>query len=275
MVSLNDALPKYIAADQRAVDGWLSRVDAEILKSVLTAQNESRISGSVAEIGVHHGKAFILLCLGRSPGEGAYCIDIFENQHLNKDSSGHGNRAIFEQNLQKFGLSDARIVIDARSSEVVRPEDLLSRVGPVRLFSLDGGHWSGIVINDLALAEATLAQHGVIALDDFHRSEWPNVSEGYFRWFAARKNSILPFAIGYNKLYLCSENDVGFYQEALAAVEFLEDLKSKTIEFQGVSVPVYQSFILTGKQIERVKGYLKVFHPKMFSRLKRLRSWIE
>ncbi|QPF90278.1 class I SAM-dependent methyltransferase [Bradyrhizobium commune] len=273
MVASIDALRRYVAGDLRKVDGWLSRIDAEILQTVLTAQSASQISGSVAEIGVHHGKAFILLCLGRNNEEAAYCIDIFEDQHLNQDASGHGNRAIFEQNLKNFGISNDRLVIDARSSEIVCADDLLSRVGQVRLFSVDGGHWSSIVINDLALAEATLAPRGVIALDDFHRSEWPNVSDGYFKWFAGRKSPIVPFAIGSNKLYLCPADDVRFYQGALSAVPLLEDIKSKMIEFQEVQVPVYQSFIQTEtKRIERVKGYLKAFHPGFFSRLKRLRK---
>jgi hypothetical protein len=212
---MTSALDKYTAGESKTIEGWLYRIDAEILRTILTAQNVGGLTGSVAEIGVHHGRGFVLLCLGLLKGDRAYCVDIFDDQHLNKDHSGRGNRAILENNLKRFGIAVEQVRIDPRSSALVQPSDVMSQVGPIRLFSIDGGHWQDIVASDLALAEQVLAEYGVIALDDFHRAEWPEVSVGYFKWFAGRKRPIVPFAIGFKQLFLCQSDRVDFYQTVL------------------------------------------------------------
>jgi hypothetical protein len=268
---MTSALDQYASGARKTIAGWLSRIDAEILKSILVAQNNHGLAGSVAEIGVHHGRSFILLCLGLREHEKAYCVDIFDDQHLNKDGSGRGDRAILEANLRRFGIAPEHVKIDPRSSELVQPADLISQVGPVRLFSIDGGHWSEIVVNDLVLAEQVLSDYGVIALDDFHRAEWPEVSAGYFKWFTGRKRPIVPFAIGFKQLFLCQSDRVDFYQEVLACNDFLSRLKVKTCDFQGIELPVYQmvfrpEFPLTGL----VKFYLRFVHPEIFVAAKKL-----
>jgi hypothetical protein len=263
-------LDSYASRSNKKIQGWLSRIDAEILRLILIEQNNGRLGGSVAEVGVHHGRSFILLCLGLREGEKAYCIDVFDDQHLNKDNSGRGDRAMFQHNLAKFGIASETVTIDARSSELVDADDLLAQVGPVRLFSVDGGHWLDIVVSDLRLAEEVLSDHGVIALDDFHSRDWPDVSAGYFKWFAVRKRPIVPFAIGLNKLYLCDTGRVGFYQKALNESPLLFNYQSKTCEFQGITLPVCQAAIMAEQHLaDRLKMYLKVYHPEKFAQASR------
>ena len=246
-------------------EGWLGRTDAEIIGTILSAQQSAGVTGSAVEIGVHHGKLMIALCLGLKADELAYAIDIFEEQHLNKDHSGSGDRAIFERNLARFGVPQGQVIIDARSSEAVKPGDILDAVRPARLFSVDGGHWAEIVENDLRLAEASIAPEGVIALDDFHRPEWPDVSAGYFSWFGKRSKPLLPFAIGFNKLYLCDEKQLGFYQGALAASPYLKAYLAKDVVFQGVHLPVYHQMLFPEMSRKtRLENYLMLFHPDYF-----------
>jgi hypothetical protein len=262
-------LDQYVAGDRKKIAGWLSRIDAEIFRSVLTAQNISGLSGSVAEIGVHHGRSFILLCLGLVQGEKAYCVDIFDDQHLNRDKSGRGDRITLERNLQRFGIASEQVRIDPRSSEFVHPDDLISQVGRIRLFSIDGGHWFNIVVNDLVLAEDVLVDYGVIALDDFYRAEWPDVSAGYFQWSTRRKRPIVPFAIGFKQLYLCQSDRVDFYQQALARNIFLSKLRVKTCDFQGIRLPVYHmAFRPEFSLIGLIKFFLRFTYPEIFVRAK-------
>jgi hypothetical protein len=269
---MTSALDKYAAGKSKTIKGWLSRIDAEILRTILTAQNVGGLSGSVAEIGVHHGRGFVLLCLGLLEGDKAYCIDIFDDQHLNKDRSGRGDRAILESNLQRFGIAPEQVRVDPRSSALVQPSDVMSQVGPIRLFSIDGGHWLDIVASDLTLAEQVLAEYGVIALDDFHRAEWPEVSAGYFKWFGSRRRPIVPFAIGFKQLYLCQSDRVDFYQAALAENDFLTKLKAKTCDFQGITLPVYHRLVRPGESslTDLLRTYLRVFHPDTFVAAKAL-----
>lgn len=180
-----------------------------------------------------------------------------------------------ESNLRKFGIAPEQVKIDPRSSDMVHPADLISQVGPVRLFSVDGGHWLDIVVNDLVLAEEVLAEHGVIALDDFHRAEWPEVSAGYFKWFAERKRPIVPFAIGFKQLYLCQSDRVDFYQGVLAENDFLSKLKVKTCDFQAIKLPVYQMAIRPESSLpDLFKFYLRVVHPETFVAAKAFGAWI-
>ena len=71
-------LTAYVRHGRKRIQGWFSRIDAEIIETVIGAQNDARIGGAVAEIGVHHGKCFILLCHGLKDNERAYAIDIFD-----------------------------------------------------------------------------------------------------------------------------------------------------------------------------------------------------
>lgn len=260
-------LADYVRSGSKTVAGWLARVDGEIFVEVMRHQREQGLAGAVAEIGVHHGRSFIALCLGLQPGEMAYAIDIFEDQAKNLDRSGLGDRAQFEANLERFGIEKGTVFIDARGSDEVAPHDILSKVGPVRVFSVDGGHWREIVVNDLKLAASVLSDHGVIVLDDFMRPEWPDVSLGLFEWFESSDKSVVPFAIGYNKLYLCRRDDVDAYQRAVAT-DFLSAFQSKTYNFLGVEVPVFQTYQLPewGKR-DRLLAYLRLYHPDLYVRL--------
>jgi hypothetical protein len=268
-MSLNklEELKTYAASARNQVLGWLSRVDAEIIRAILVHQVESNIAGSIAEIGVHQGKCFVELCLSLQESQKGYCIDIFDAQHLNKDTSGRGDRAILEQNLAKFGVPVDSVVIDARPSQDVSPEDVRAAAGEVRFFSVDGGHWLEIVESDLDLAEATLSDLGVIALDDFHRPEWPDVSAGYFAWNARKTKPLVPFAIGFNKLYLCHIEQAAAYKSVLYKNPFLCALEGKRADFLGQEVPVYQKFMLPEwLPKEKVKGVIRTFAPALYAK---------
>lgn len=265
MSKANGALQKYVASGRKQIPGWLSRVDAEIIKTVFEFQDRTALKGAVAEIGVHFGKCFVELCLGLNDGEKAYAIDIFEDQHLNKDASGGGGREGLLRNVASFGIDADKVILDGRSSEDVKASDIRSAVGDVRFFSVDGGHWLELVENDLKLAEDTLAQYGVIALDDFHRPEWPDVSAGYFGWYGKRTQPFVPIAIGFNKLYIAHQDWAVRYREALETNEFLSAFASKRSVFQGQDLLVYQRYLVQELPVRNVAQVLmSTFTPGAF-----------
>lgn len=92
----------YLRRGCRNVGGWLFPYSARFIDSLLALQLESGVRGAVGEIGVHHGKLFILLALGRRPDEAAFAIDVFGDQHLNTDASGAGDRDIFVANTRRW-----------------------------------------------------------------------------------------------------------------------------------------------------------------------------
>ena len=107
---------------------------------------------------------FIGLNLLQRDDEKSVAIDIFGDQDLNIDGSGAGDLAKFTSNVDVWSSMDS-VVIHQGDSTKLTPEVLLEEAGgPVRFFSVDGGHTEEIVYSDMQLAEATLAEGG--QLDD-------------------------------------------------------------------------------------------------------------
>ena len=206
----------YLKRGYRKVGGWLFPYSATFINSLLDLQLEAGVRGAVGEIGVHHGKLFILLALGRRSDEAAFAIDVFGDQHLNADDSGSGDRGIFLANTRRWLVTETgRLDVLQRSSLDVRPEDILERSGPVRVVSIDGGHTEECVINDLMLMQSVLAPKGVVILDDHFNEFWPEVSSGVARYLHDPAARLRPFAITPNKTYFTAAEDVGFYRRNL------------------------------------------------------------
>lgn len=206
----------YLKRGYSRIGGWLFPYSAMFIDSLLELQLEADVRGSVGEIGVHHGKLFILLALGRRAGEAAFAIDVFGDQHLNRDDSGSGDREIFLANARRWLGSDSeRLNVLQCSSLEVQPADILERSGPVRLASIDGGHTEDCVINDLLLVQSVLAPKGVVILDDHFNEFWPEVSSGVARYLLDPAARLRPFAITPNKTYFAAIEDVAFYRRNL------------------------------------------------------------
>lgn len=236
---MNHNVWHYLRTGKRDVEGWLQRVDAEIIGAILEFQDSQNVAGGCAEIGVHHGKSFIPLCLALRQDERALCIDLFGDQSKNLDASGKGDLKAFKDNLARHLIDTSRIRIFEGSSEDVTCDYILEQVGPVRFFSVDGGHWKTIVQNDLRLAEQSLSAQGVIALDDYCRAEWPDVTVGYALWQESTRSDIVPFAAGSNKLFLCRRASAAAYREALKT-PFLSHFFSKTYRSENIDFDCYR-----------------------------------
>jgi hypothetical protein len=203
---------RYIRRNK--VAGWLDPFSAEVIAALSVHQLESRLPGAVAEIGVHHGKLFFVLYLTTGENESAVAIDVFGAQDLNPDGSGHGDKEIFLGHARRFrpGLDGLKIIED--SSLNVTRERVHALGGPIRLFSIDGAHTEEITLNDLRLAEASLADHGLVVLDDVFNEYWPEVSAGLARYMAERPR-LAPFAITPGKVFLADPGHGARYAEFL------------------------------------------------------------
>jgi hypothetical protein len=197
-----------------SVSGWLHRFSAEAILALADFQNQRDFHGAVAEIGVHHGKLFLLTYLATKKDEPALAIDVFSLQHLNVDKSGRGDKAIFFRQLRKWaGTTDGVTVIED-SSLNVSSRDVLESVGRIRLFSIDGSHTEEATANDLRLAESVMTDEGVIVIDDCFSEYWPEVSAAVARYLMGRPK-IVPFAITPGKVFLSREPVKQLYQAML------------------------------------------------------------
>ena len=76
---MDSRIENYIRRGRFYVDGWLRTEAARIVVALTERQRSLGIGGGVAEIGVHHGKLFILLYLLGQASEKAVAIDLFED----------------------------------------------------------------------------------------------------------------------------------------------------------------------------------------------------
>lgn len=201
------------------VEGWVDLRLLRYLKCLAALQDARKVTGNIAEIGVHHGRLLIALAHLARPGESCLAIDLFENQELNIDGSGIGNLYRLRQNLDTYGPANTRVVCvkaDTLALSASDRVDLIRSHGPFRMFSVDGGHTIEHLVNDLDFAQSSLSGGGVIMVDDYYHRHWPGVTEGVGRFFALTSPRIKPFLFAFNKLFLANASWHDFYFRSIS-----------------------------------------------------------
>lgn len=85
------------------IEGWFYSPFIDVLIKLDELQNKKQINGNLAEIGVFHGKSFILLYLLSNPNERVLAVDCFDLQQFNYDNSGPGCKFdSFIRNVKTF-----------------------------------------------------------------------------------------------------------------------------------------------------------------------------
>lgn len=204
----------YRWTGHRVVAGWLAPEVLDILAALDSVQRSASVSGAVAEIGVHHGRLFIGLNLLQHKDEPSVAIDVFGEQDLNIDQSGKGDLAVFQRNVQRWSSAENVVVHQGDSTQLQASELRDLARGDIRLFSVDGGHTDSIVFSDMNLAEATIAPGGIVIADDVFNQDWPGVSTGTLRYME-RGGKLVPFAIGFNKVFFATANYSQIYRDVL------------------------------------------------------------
>jgi hypothetical protein len=215
---MTDPLRKYASKGHRQVQGWLSDTAIVLLLDLARIQRDRGIHGPVCEIGVHHGRLFILLHHLTTAGERSVGWDLFEQQDQNIDKSGKGDRQQLLVNLQRHHADLSRVAIHTANSLELKPADVQQAcAGAPRIFSVDGGHTAEITASDLRLAAHAIRDDGLIVLDDFFNEPWPGVAEGTCRYMAAPAVPLFPVAIAGNKFVFTGRRETAaFYRQELA-----------------------------------------------------------
>lgn len=139
MGNTSTVLDKYVAHSMNTVQGYLPSLDAGVISELLLHQEESNITGHLCEIGVHHGRLFLMLALARRPGERALAIDLFEDDVINAKTQHAGrDRALF-RNADRLKIELSEEETFKTSSLEIEAADILARTtGRIRFFSIDG-----------------------------------------------------------------------------------------------------------------------------------------
>jgi methyltransferase family protein len=210
---LDKATFDYLAKNMDLVEGWFERADALGMLAALRIQQAEGVAGGLAEIGVHHGKSFLLLALGARPDETIHALDVFDQQHLNTDQSGSGDEAIFLSNVQRFAPTAKVNVIKMSSTD----RRVRKQLGRLRFLSIDGGHTRELTKNDLRVADAVLTDKGMCCVDDIMNFHWTGVITGVFDYLHTFRPGLWPFAIFPKKLFFCRRRFVQQRKEQFRA----------------------------------------------------------
>lgn len=259
-------MDNYIRKYASTVSGWLAAESADVIRHLAVAQVEAGLKGGVGEIGIHHGKLFLLLYLSLQDGERAFALDVFEDQQLNIDASGRGDKAMFMRNFDKIGGDVERLTIFATDSCSVTSTDLYAAAGSLRLMSVDGGHTEDITHNDMQLAEELLLDEGILVLDDVYQERWPAVAAGAFRFILEPGRRLRPFAISPNKTYFC--------KSPAAAARYRNELASAYPALRLSEAAMFGSDVLVlGRRtiVNRIRNHpLIENNPALYRRLSSL-----
>jgi hypothetical protein len=187
-----------------SIEGWLHTVAAFAIPLINSYQELHRISGSVAEIGVWHGKTFVLFSYLLSSNEMLVGFDI--------DIKSEANT-----NLQSRCSHKESCLLVQADSMTLKPATMQSHLLSMpRIFHVDGYHSFSVALNDLRLAFESTSEAGVIIVDDFFSATVPGVTDAFYKLsYEKHNNGFVPFALGGGKVFLCQEKLVSEYSEYL------------------------------------------------------------
>jgi hypothetical protein len=236
--NIRQKMNKYLRLNFYRTEGYINRLDAVIFREIIAGQIAHEVHGALAEIGVHYGRSFFLLATGRARTEKSLAIDLFEDDELNTHGQIIGRNGGFHRNCHKYHVSVSPDEILKGSSLEITAEDIIQRVGPVRFFSVDGGHMYRHVANDLSLAEHVLVRGGVICADDIFTPLWPEVGMATFDWLRKLHGRFAPFLSTPGKLYVCDREYIEFYHRLIGQDRWLSSRTVRTISVLGHPVKV-------------------------------------
>lgn len=204
-LSLRDTIAGYMNFPTHAAFAVIAR-----------AQHDAGVVGAVGEIGVHHGRSFILAALLSTPAEPLWALDLFSTlQHLNLDGSGKGDENALAINMARVGLDISSATTVAMSSLDLKADYFCAAGIPrFRWFSVDGGHTEEATRRDMHAAACHLAEGGVIAVDDIFNNLFLGVTEGVFNFMALNRGRLAPFLMITGKVYLTTPS---FHERYYAA----------------------------------------------------------
>lgn len=199
------------------IGGFVNSPTYAAFAVVAAAQRAAGVWGSVGEIGVHHGRSFILASLLSRSDEPLFALDLFEElQSLNVDQSGSGSYEALAHNMARVGLNVSAVVVERRSSADLPPGYFCApaRLPRFRFFSVDGGHTEALTRLDMAAALCHLAEGGVIAVDDVFNNLFLGVTEGIFNAMTLNRDRLAPFLVVTGKIYFTTPSHHARYLRA-------------------------------------------------------------
>lgn len=235
---------EFIQNGFQKIKGWCLDRAALVTCCLLRRQAQGGHSGGAFEIGVFEGKFLsVLYHVAREFDLPVVGIDTFAWSDKN---------LVLGVFSEVFG-SNRSLALYQADSRTLRPPDVLGYFGGRKpaFISVDGDHNAAPVCADIELAEAVLAEGGIVAVDDFLNPSAIGVSEGTYRFFFEKPRLLRPFCYSANKLFLAEPRYHEFYRSGI--IEFARqrpDLHpNREFVHQLSSTPEYVDQALLGAKV--------------------------
>lgn len=201
---MDERSTRYATRGYASVEGWLNGTAAQLYLTMGSIQRALEVRGPVCEIGVHHGRTFVLLHLLTKVDELSVAYDLYE---LQDPAIGTERKRRLVANVAQHGGEMTTVrVITTDSLDLTRARVLADCGGEPRIFSIDGARTAAATNHDLALAAQSLCEGGIVSVTDHFSEVWPEVSEGVNQFMVAR-GELHPVAIGGNKYFFAKSTD--------------------------------------------------------------------
>mmetsp|Transcript_24021 Transcript_24021/g.52544 ORF Transcript_24021/g.52544 Transcript_24021/m.52544 type:complete len:312 (+) Transcript_24021:71-1006(+) len=221
VTTTSQRVSRYYEMKDSIQGGMIANISHSLAHRINLFQRKSCIQGSVAEIGVHHGEYFFSFAVVAADDEQKLAIDIFEDQRLNIDGSGHGSLQAFLEHGKQLGVSNIRY-IQGDSQQVTAADIRNMDIPPVRFFSVDGAHHKAATVSDLRLAASVLHPDGVIVVDDITNWHWMGVLDGTMDWLMHEGSDFAPFMLYCNKLYIARKSSHATYYNLVKSLDCID-----------------------------------------------------
>jgi predicted O-methyltransferase YrrM len=189
-MSISEELALVYKTAKKVVEGWFHPESFESFQWILADQHSKGVKGDILEIGAYHGQSACVLAASLSEGETLHLNDLFD---LPESKQGHALRGNSQQmvELDVPGIervkSNIRLVVNEKAEQVQYHRfsslELCHQLpnNAFRFIHVDGRHDWDYAYSDLMYAVQHLTAGGVIAIDDWRSSHWPEVGQATMR----------------------------------------------------------------------------------------------
>ncbi len=158
----------------KTMPGWFNIDDCAHFYLLLSLQSHYGVRGDVLEIGSYHGRSTALLAYCLQPGERLVVCDAFERETSDPYADKPSPQEL-RANIRRVVPAFDFTILDIHaclSSELRFGDDVR-----FRFIHVDGGHDRDVVCSDLQLCRKHILPRGIVAVDDYHNTSWPAVTQ--------------------------------------------------------------------------------------------------
>jgi hypothetical protein len=178
----------------RTIEGWVTKEDKALIKSILVFQREFNISGHILEIGVYKGGLIPVYASQTCKGESLFLCDLFDTKEASEENLNE-----IESSYQPIDVENILRILESFpdvAAHIIIGNSL--SLPPViekfrfRFVHIDGSHLYEVVQQDIAIAMKILdPESGVLVIDDYRTLHTPDVSRAVWELISTSHVKVL------------------------------------------------------------------------------------